>query len=63
MVNEVLKGLLYFLITGHTIGYTKCTIYYYTDSQLLDSAYLVPDKAMPDQSVYKLYWAKTYSTR
>jgi hypothetical protein len=50
-------------MSSYTMGHTIYTSYYCTDSQLLDSVYLVPDKVMPDQSVYKFSLAEIYSTR
>jgi hypothetical protein len=53
MVNEVLENLIYFVTTSYTMGRTIYTRHYCTDFKLLDSAYLVPDKVTPDQTVYK----------
>jgi hypothetical protein len=45
------------------MGHTTYTIHCCMDSQTLNSTYLEPDKVVPEQSVYKLIWAKTSSTR
>jgi hypothetical protein len=58
MVNEVLEKLIYFVMSGYTMGHTTYTSYYCTGSKLLDSAYL-----MPDQFVYKFSLAEIYSTQ
>ena len=57
MDYQVLQNLIFSLKLDYTMVYSLYS-HYNTNIQFLGFAYLVPDKAMPDQSVYEFPRAK-----